>query len=75
MKCEVGLALTLFALAGTNTAQELGGGAKIAASLHWGDYDGDGRLDVLVLAPSGGGRLLQNVGLDGFVDVTVESSE
>lgn len=38
--------------------------------LWWGDADGDGRSDVLVLRPGEAPRLLAHLGDAGFVDVT-----
>ena len=44
-----------------------------APRFHWADYDGDGRVDVLVVAPEGGVSLLRNLGNAEFEDVTLGS--
>ena len=44
-----------------------------AAVYFWHDYDADGLVDVLVLAPGGGGTLLRNASNGQFEDVTVAS--
>ncbi len=45
----------------------------VAASIHWGDFDGDGYQDALAVDPDGRLRLLRNDGGVVFVDETQES--
>lgn len=39
-------------------------------SLHWGDFDGDGALDVFVATPGGADQLFQSDGRGNFSDIT-----
>ncbi|MFT5049176.1 MAG: hypothetical protein ACI8QZ_000566 [Chlamydiales bacterium] len=41
-----------------------------AGGLRWGDFDGDGRLDLLTIDELGQARLLRNLGDGGFDDLT-----
>jgi hypothetical protein len=51
------------------TPPALPGAVTFGPSLHWGDYDGDGALDVFVATPGGPDRLYRGEA-GGLVDVT-----
>ncbi len=62
--------------AGTLSAQSRGLSGENAASISsitWGDYDGDGLEDALVVSSCASARLLRNVGNGTLQDVTEES--
>jgi Flp pilus assembly protein TadD len=50
-----------------------GTGASRGRDAAFGDFDGDGRIDVFVTSPDGADALYQNTGFRGFRDVTAAS--